>query len=602
MSSRQTWFWVILTVVLLAAIMVSRRNHPRPGTGPAVLLPDLRPDQVTSIVFRPPGESRLEIRMDRSVSGWQLTAPLQYPAQVSTIERLLSDLARLTPATFISPAETDNQGEAENRYGFTSIQSSAIIIQQGEYRIHLVLGIKTAPGDQVFLQVVGRPGAYVVDSAILNSLPVSANNWRDTSLINLNAFAFDRITVTNGPRVLELQRGPEQSIWQIVRPFPTRGNHARIEESLNRLQALQVQEFVSDSAETDLESFGLQPPSLAVCFHSGTNTAALLLFGKNPTNDLEKVYACRMGDKAIVTVPTDILTPWRAPVTDFRDPYLLRVTQLVHTLEVQAGEKFLVERTRTNSWRILPQDMPGDSDSIANIITLLDSLQITQYVKDAVTEADLPAYGLLPPSSRYQLRSGPIATNVAESASNTIATLEFGVATNFADRVYARRIDESCVYAVSTSDFSQLPSHSWQLRDRKLWHFSIGDVAGATIRQQDRQRQITRKGVHDWALAPGSSGVINDLAVEETVRAICEVKAGFWVAYGEQHRERFGLAKPHHQITLLLQNGQSAAIDFGLESPSGGPFAGTTLDGNYWIFEFPWLLYRDAASHLSVPP
>ena len=63
------------------------------------------------------------------------------------------------------------------------------------------------------------------------------------------------------------------------------------------------------------------------------------------------------------------------------------------------------------------------------------------------------------------------------------------------------------------------------MRERRIWNLSTNDVAGATIRQQGRVRQIIRNGPHDWSLAPGSQGIINVLAVEETVSGLCQLAA-----------------------------------------------------------------------------
>ncbi len=61
------------------------------------------------------------------------------------------------------------------------------------------------------------------------------------------------------------------------------------------------------------------------------------------------------------------------------------------------------------------------------------------------------------------------------------------------------------------------------MRERRIWNFSTNDVVRVTIRQQGRVRQIVRNGPHDWSLAPGSQGIINDLAVEETVSGLCQL-------------------------------------------------------------------------------
>ena len=78
------------------------------------------------------------------------------------------------------------------------------------------------------------------------------------------------------------------------------------------------------------------------------------------------------------------------------------------------------------------------------------------------------------------------------------------------------------------------------------------------IRQQGRVRQIVRNGPHDWSLAPGSQGVINVLAVEETVSGLCQLAAVAWVARGDQDRARYGFTDNGDRVTLELKSGKKA--------------------------------------------
>jgi len=222
-------------------------------------------------------------------------------------------------------------------------------------------------------------------------------------------------------------------------------------------------------------------------------------------------------------------------------------------------------------------------------------LRVIQFV-DVVIEPDLPGYGLAPPARRYTLRSAP--TNSPAGVTNAImADLSFG--TNQAGSAFARRADESYVYGIATNGFQRLPSASWQVRERVIWNLSTNDIDRAVIRQQGKVRQLKRNGPHLWALiTPGS---INELAVEETVRDLCELTAVAWAARGKQSRSQYGFTDQGLQITLEMKNGEKRAVEFGGQAPSGLPYAAVTLDGELWIFEFPLALARDVAGCLTIP-
>jgi hypothetical protein len=234
------------------------------------------------------------------------------------------------------------------------------------------------------------------------------------------------------------------------------------------------------------------------------------------------------------------------------------------------------------------------------LFSTLTNIEITRFVNDVATPADLPQYGLAAPALRLVLKQTPASAGGKTNAASI--ELDFGYGTNAADKVYARRTDESSVYAVSTNDFARLPVASWQLRDRTLCRFTVADVAGLSFRQQGKVCQMIHKGPLSWVFAPGSQGIINEAAIEETVRGVVQTSAITWVARGAQSRAAFGLTADATRLILELKTGGSFELEFGGEAPSGNIYACVTLEGQPWIMEFPWLIFRDISSYFPLSP
>src|SRR5262249_9772624 len=133
---------------------------------------------------------------------------------------------------------------------------STILIQPGNYQLRI--GGLTPPGDQVFLQVAGVDGIFVVDADFLKQIPRTANDWRDTTLLDLKSLVFDHIAMTNGARIFELQRDGPNSLWRRTYPSLARANNELIAEALRKLQAIRIEQFVSDDPKNDLAALGLQ--------------------------------------------------------------------------------------------------------------------------------------------------------------------------------------------------------------------------------------------------------------------------------------------------------------------------------------------------------
>ena len=595
MNPRNTWRWIAVAAVLFAFIFFYQRRVGRNGSQPARVLPNLKAAAVTSIQIRP--GARAPIRADRTNGVWQLVAEsLVYPAQAASIEKLLAELERLTPAPYITARELRDRLKLDEAYGFSNPQAT-IAIEQPERTAHLLIGARTPPGDQVFLQVVGMDGVYMVDADFLKYMPRAAEDWRDTTLVDLKGLTFDRLAVTNGAKVFELRRDATNKLWRMVYPLQARANDAKVEESLQLLQDVRILRFVTDDPKADLEPFGLQPPELELALGQGTNPAVRLQFGRSPTNDTRLAYARRLGLSSVFAVPKDLLAPWYASVNDFRDPLLAKVTAPVAVVDVRSQDSFSLRQQTNGAWRVLPQGFSADAGLVKGLLSALNAFRIVAFTNDVVTAPDLAAYALAPPARQYILKSA--ATNAPGGSTNVIlAELNFG--TNQADKVFAQRADEpGFVYAVRLADFQRLPAASWQMRERRIWNFSTNDLAGATLRQQGRVRKIVRNGPHDWSLAPG---ITNDLAVEETVSGFCQLTATTWVAHGAPDRARFGFTDNDLQITLELKGGDKVSVELGSEAPGNVPYALITLDGGPWVFECPAWLYVYAQRFLSVPP
>jgi hypothetical protein len=589
MNTKSTWAWLVIAAALFASItFLDRFLHPSVAAM-QVILPELRPAEVTSFQVIPAGA--LEIAAVHTNNSWMLVRPVAYPAQQAAIEALLVALQKLTPATRISAGELREHHNASAEFGFDSPQTT-LVIEAGDQRWQLQIGNRTAPGDQVFLRVVGSDSAFVADADWLKFLPQTASDWRSTALVAAAGTDCDAIVLTNGTKVIELRRDATNHFWRMTRPLQARADSDRITDALQQLQAAQVAQFVTNSVG-DLAAFGLQPADLDLWLNSGTNSISALHVGKSATNDTTLVYGKREGWDAVFTTAKEPLALWRGTVNDFRDPHLFELTTPVAEIVVQGPHNFTVQRQGTNGWGLVGEKFPADTDSVQNFLKSLAGLRVAEFVKDVVTAPDLPAYGLATPQFQISLRSAAGDTNAI------IAQLAFAVQTN---GVFVRRTDEDFIYAITPDDFNQLPESSWELRDRRIWSFSETNVAQITLRQSGKTRVIVHDGLNKWSLAAGSQGIINPPALEETMHRLGELTALGWIARNVTELEKLGLAPDNLEITVELKNGKKFSTAFGTELRNAHTaLAAVTLDGERWAYVFPPVLYQFVLSYLTIP-
>lgn len=590
MNAKHTWTWLLIAGALLAFILLFERHWGQPPPGPAPLLPNFKATAVTAVTVQPAGEEG--IHLERTNATWTLTRPVPFPAQKALVENLLTALERLVPSHTVKPGELPNRPQAEAEYGFDNAPVT-LNLQQGEYLTSVKFGRRTAPGDQMFVRVVGREDIYVVDVELLNLLPRSPNEWRDTSLVNWAALTFDRITITNVGKVISLQSDATNSkVWRLTEPMNVRADYDHLLASVQLLRSLSITRFVSDKTNADLDTYGLAPPSLSLVFANGTNPVASLHFGK--TNEAGHFFARREGLASIVTVTGEALTPWRDTVPAFRDHQLLALPPATGEIEVQAAEKFTLQRGASNVWQLAGQKFRADPVLVAGFLATLENLKITQFF-GGITDTELLQYGLTTPG--YQVSFRP-PVNGATSA--PLAQLFFG--TNQGPVIYARRADESSVYAVPLADYQQLPGAAWQLRERRLWNFAENDLARVVIRQDGKTRELIRNGTNSWSFASGSQGILNGLAMEMAVRPFGELTATAWVARGASAlAPRYGITTNSLTLTFELKHGEKLDIAFGALSPAQYPYARVTLEGEPWVFEFSTTDFELVLNYLTIP-
>jgi hypothetical protein len=595
MNTKNTWTWLVVAALLFASIYILDRFMRPAAISMQGILPGLQPSAVTSLQVIPSGA--LEICAVRTNHAWLLARPVVYPAQPAAVETLLAALQKLVPATRISPGELREHRTADADFGFDPPRI-AITITAADQRWQLQVGNRTAPGDQVFLRVVGTDSAFVADADWLKFLPQTASDWRSTALVAAEANDCNAIVLTNGAKVIELRRDATNHLWRMIRPLQARADSDRITEALQQLQMAQVARFVTDAA-TDLTAFGLQPAELDVWLNRGTNLISALHAGKGATNDPAQIYAKREGWDAVFTTTKEPLAPWRSTVNDFRDPHLLELSAPVAEIAVHGPHDFTLQQLGTNDWKIVGEKFPADADTVQQFIRLLAGLHVSEFVKDVVTAPDLAAYGFTTPACEIFLRSA------AGDSNSVIAQLAFAVQTN---GVFVHRADEDFIYAITPDDAkilfgdTSLFEAGWQFRDRRVWNFSETNVAQITLRQNGQTRVLVHNGVNKWSLAAGSQGIINPPALEETTHRLGELTGLAWIGRNVTDLEKIGLAPDKLEIVVELKNGEKFSTAFGTELPEAHTaLAAVTLDGERWAYVFPPVLYQFVLSYLTIP-
>jgi hypothetical protein len=591
MSSKNTWLWLTVAAALFAFIFLFEHFRPHPPTGPFYLLPELDARTVRVVQIHPAGQP--EIRVERTNHVWHLVAPVAYLAQGTNVDRLLAALQGLTVAHRIPERDFRRNSKMAADYGVEPPQLSVTLNTDRQ----ILFGHRTSPGDQVFVRIPGIEGIAIVDSDVLDLFPSNVNAWRDVLLANTRDKPFDKIVVTNTMKSqwsFVLQRDSTNRLWGMTFPLKVRADNEKVDNAVQQLEQLRVHDFVPDDPKPDLESLGLQPPALTVALGQGSNSILVLDFGKELTNSPGLIYARRRDQTTVVTLSTNILSQWNTSYDVFRDRHLLTMLGPIESIRIIGQDDFMLQWQTNNSWRVLPQDFPADENMATRLARTLSELQVADFEHDSVTDPDLPRYGLKTPARRYVISWAPSVT-----ATNPATILDFGSSTN--GQIFARRQDENSVYGIAPSDYEALPSASWEMRDRQIWNFDVNDVVRLTIQQNGKTREILH-ATNGWQLVVSTNWILNDSAIENTMRDLGHLRAFSWIARGADKLPGFGIDVNAYQLTIELKNGEKLSFQLGKETRLGSVYASVMLNGEPWIFEFPPDVLPSLEYSLMIPP
>lgn len=582
MNLKTTRWLVIIALSMAGYILVFEKGNrlkKRTEEEAQKVLPDFDSRLVSAmeISFR----TNPVVRVERGTNGgWQLNQPVSYPALEDPVEALLKAFGELTRRATLGPKDIAAGGGGLSAFGLEP-PAARVVLLKGTVRTEIRIGSKSPLGDALYVQRNGSESVDIVSAAILSQLPGNPVDWRDPALVSFDRVAVDRLEVRSDGAFYELQLDQTNRQWRLTKPIAARANSLRVDTLLRLLEESRVAAFVSDSPGAAMDSFGLVVPQMELSLAKGSNLLAQVLFGQHPTNRQDYVHARLAGRTNVVLVARELVDHFRPPHTRFRETRLVPFPAAAADMVEVVGNKenFAMRRMTNGSWRVMdPHNFDADSGLVQRLLETLGSLEVSDFVQEVVTDFSL--FGISPTNRQITVRSGP--TNAV------MAQLQLGSVYQ-ANRIYARRADESALYAVRLADALQLPNEAFELRDRQLWRFTTDQVMSVSISLRGQNRKISRGPGGGWVVSPAYATVTAAM-FEEALHRLGDLKALSWVAKGDDKLGGFGFPDVAHQLSIEVRTGDKSVthtLNFGQNAPWNSPYASTSLGGQTLIFGIP---------------
>jgi hypothetical protein len=219
---------------------------------------------------------------------WKITRPVQTRADFGSVEGLVGRLGSVQMKSIV----TENATPADlKKYGLDTPEAT-VNLNAGSARATLLMGGKAAD-NTVYARDASKPSVVTVESALLDDLKKSADDYRRKDIFEFRPFNANRVEMArNGQTVvLERVKGTGENApdtWKRVSPTAADVDREKSDSLLSKLSNIRAASFVDAAAKT-----GLDKPALTVTvkFDDGKREEKVT-FGQTGSD----VYVARPGE------------------------------------------------------------------------------------------------------------------------------------------------------------------------------------------------------------------------------------------------------------------------------------------------------------------
>ena len=379
-------------------------------------------ERAKRLVF-PPGfvedSKRLEIEgreltqnwtLVRKMDQWFLDHPINWPANLYAVSRMVNQLKFLEWETRFSVSEIKKAGRDLKDYGLKE-PKAILTLSHGDNKKVLKIGESTEIGNRLYILSPAEEEVFVVNRELLQSITVDLQDLRSQKIFDIPPFEVRSISIQiTDPSNLKVRLARNDENWVFESPIQTEADTQRVMNTINRLTGLKVIDFLSTDRAQEISA----NPSLRITIE-GNNRRQTLLVGEALVEEESESYFARMEGN------TTVFTLAAAPINDLRDVQeSLREKNFVDinpaeltSIEIAMSDVSVeLQKLETGTWQVLQSNNTGDLSTwtadpqlLDKVISALHEMEAVQFISDAPSAADLEKYGFNDPQRRVVLQT-----------------------------------------------------------------------------------------------------------------------------------------------------------------------------------------------------
>jgi hypothetical protein len=300
----------------------------------------------------------------------------------------------------------------------------------------------------------------------------------------------------------------ESGQWQLTAPKSLPADQDAVSTMLSSLSSLNSNRLVDDKA-TNLDQYGLVPPSIEVDITKKDKTTVKLLIGDN-TPAGSAAYAAVTGDPRVFTLATYNKSNFDKGPNDLRDKRLLTFdSDKLSRLELSAKKQTIEFGRNKDQWQIeKPKPLRADSFQVDELVRSVHDAKMEL----SATDDDKKT------AAAFSSGSATASVKITDIS----GTQELQVRKN-KDDYYAKSSAIAGVYKITSGTATALDKNLDDFRNKKLFDFGYADPEKIEIHDGAKTVVVTRSSA-DW-LSNGAKmdvpsvttliGVVRDLSASK---------------------------------------------------------------------------------------
>lgn len=461
--------------------------------------------------------------LERQNGQWKITSPIEWPANLFAIQRIITQLQFLIHEARFSIEEIEKTGQSLEDYG---LKDPNIILKfhgiNGENT--LAIGNPTPVGNRVYVMDPDQKNVLVVKNSLLDSIAANLEELRAQQIFNIPLYELNKLKIQIlSPHNLKIWLSKNKDSWSFDAPIQANANNVLVNNTINQLTSINTHRIVLGH-EADQAEILLHKPLMKITLEGNNQKQTLLIAEpEQQTTEDKEYYAQLENNSTIFTVSAQPFHSLQNAQEALREKQLITIKPdtLRNITISQSRKKVQLQKLENGGWQLASKDASGklvttaaDDKELAKIQQRLAALEIISFVSDAPSNVDLENFGFHDPQ------------RIIELDANKKQVLLIGGLDPISGNLYAKLEESPYVYCVNPNILSFFPVNDLYYKMRILDKLPKGalithlKISLLTPKEEVLFDQSIDPSNTDWATALSNSnnphkesilGILEDL-------------------------------------------------------------------------------------------